>query len=94
MSNAHVAPWYRREDYERVQTIMDDGNKLPPAFDDWEKKAKEQLSQAAAAGIAIKPVVVDPDEFLAYCRAMNFSKRGSRERCVFAVARESAKDLN
>jgi hypothetical protein len=90
----HVAAWFRREDYERIRAIMDDGDKPPPAFDDWEMKAKEQLSQAAAAGVTIKPVIVDPDKFLAYCEARNLSKRGRRELAQFAIEQERAKDLH
>jgi hypothetical protein len=48
----------------------------------------------AKAGITIKPVIIDPDQFLAYCKGENFSQRGSRERNMFAIARDSAEDLN
>jgi hypothetical protein len=55
-------------------------------------QAKRQLASAAAAGVPIQPVILDPGEFLTYCKAKNFSARGDRERNVFA--RASAKDLN
>jgi hypothetical protein len=71
---------------------MDDGSKFPKTFDEWERKAKRQLASAAAAGVPIQPVILDPGEFLTYCKAKNFSARGDRERNVFA--RASAKDLN
>ena len=89
----HVA-WYRRKDYKHIRSIMDDGSKFPKTFDEWERKAKPSASlpAAAAAGVPIQPVILDPGEFLTYCKAKNFSARGDRERNVFA--RASAKDLN
>src|SRR6266496_2225290 len=83
----HVAAWYRRETYKRVRKIMDDGDKLPRTFDEWEKTAKGQLTDAAANGITIKPVILDPEEFLAFCKRENHAKRGSRERALFAISR-------
>jgi hypothetical protein len=90
----HVAPWYRREDYVRVREIMDDRDVLPRTFDEWERTAKEQLAELAARGIEITPVIVDPDEFLAYCEREKLSRRGNRERGMFAIAREHARGLN
>ena len=57
-----------------------------------ESQAKRQLASAAAAGVPIQRVILDPGEFLTYCKAKNFSARGDRERNMFA--RVSAKDLN
>jgi len=90
----HVAPWYRREDYARVREIMDDGDRLPPTFDEWERVAKDHLARVAANGIEIKPVILEPEKFLAYCKGQNFHGRGSKERSMFAIAMESAKGLN
>jgi hypothetical protein len=89
-----VAPWYRREDYERIRKIMDDGAKLPRTFDDWERMAKNQLASAAAAGVVIKPVILDPEQFLAFCEREKHAQRGNRERGLFAIAHEANKDLN
>ena len=89
----HVAPWYRPEDYARVREIMDDGDRMPRTFDEWERIAKDQLATAAAKGIEIKPVILEPEKFLAYCKGQNFYGRGSKERSMFAVAMGSAKGL-
>jgi hypothetical protein len=67
------------------------GCEAPKTFDEWERKANRRLASAAAAGVPIQPVILDPGEFLAYCKAKNFSARGDRERNMFAQA--SAKDL-
>ena len=33
----HFTPWYRREDYALIREIMEDGEDLPLAFDEWER---------------------------------------------------------
>jgi hypothetical protein len=86
----HV-PWYRRKDYKHIRSIRDDADQFPETFDEWEKTAKRRLASAAAAGVTIQPVTIDPAEFLAYCKSQNFSARGDRERNMFA--RASAKHL-
>jgi hypothetical protein len=43
---------------------MDDGDKFPKTFDEWERTAKRRLASAAAAGVTIEPVILDPGEFL------------------------------
>jgi hypothetical protein len=88
------AAWYRREDYERIRSIMDDGPKMPATFDEWEQTAKSQLARVAKTGIKIQPITLKPDEFLAYCKAQDLRNRGSRERAMFAVARGTAKPLH
>jgi hypothetical protein len=90
----HFAAWYRREDYDRIRSLMDDGNKLPATFEEWEKTANSQVAEAAAQGAIIEPVILDPDEFIRFCQGENLAKRGSRERGQFAVARGMAKDLH
>jgi hypothetical protein len=36
-------------------------------FDEWETTAKRQLADAKSNGVVIKPVHLDPDEFVAFC---------------------------
>jgi hypothetical protein len=52
----HFAAWFRREDYQRIRQIMDDGDKFPADFDAWESKAEGQLAEARQQGLDIKPV--------------------------------------
>jgi hypothetical protein len=79
-------PWFRRKDYKHIRSIMDDAEQFPETFDEWEKIAKRRLASAAAAGVTIEPVILDPAEFLAYCKAKNFSERGDRERNMFRAS--------
>lgn len=88
-----VAAWYRREDYQRIREIMDDGDKLPATFDEWEIRAKRQMADAARMGFTLESVILDPDEFIAYCRTKNLP-RGSQARAEFAITRRLAKDKN
>jgi hypothetical protein len=87
----HVAAWYRRQDYERIRKIMDDGDKLPQTFEEWENKAKSRIASAKALGITIIPVILDPHEFLAFCKREGYRRRGSRERTLFAASRQGTK---
>jgi hypothetical protein len=89
----HVTPWYRREDYDRVRELMDDGDRLPPTLDEWERVAKDQLAMAAANGIEIKPVILETRKISGLLQG-TVHGRGSKERSMFAVAMESAKGLN
>jgi hypothetical protein len=57
--------WPSRENYQRFREIMDDGRKLPPTFDGWEKNAKRQVAHAKKHGIIIKPGPFDADKFMA-----------------------------
>jgi hypothetical protein len=81
----HVAPWFRREDYDRVREIMEDGNRFPLAFEKWEGTAKAQVEEAARHGVTIKPVILDPDEFLAFCKRKGL-KPDNAARATFAIS--------
>jgi hypothetical protein len=89
----HVAAWYRREDYQRIRKIMDDGDKLPSDFDEWEKRAKGQVAEAKRSGIIIEPIILDPDDFVAYCKAEKL-RCGSQARAKFVIIRGAAKSTN
>jgi hypothetical protein len=39
---------------------MDDGDRLPPTFDEWERIANDQIGTFAAKGIEIKQVNFSP----------------------------------
>jgi hypothetical protein len=68
---------------------MDDSDKFPPKFDAWEARAKGQMEEAKRHGLVITPVILDPDEFLAFYRTENLAP--SREaRAKFAICRGSA----
>jgi hypothetical protein len=90
---ADFAPWYRREDYERIRQIMDDGDEFPPTFDEWEVNAKRGIERAASMDFILKPITFDPDEFLTFCDAKKIP-RDSKARAMFGIERGRAKDMH
>jgi hypothetical protein len=82
----HVAPWYRREDYERFREIMEDGDRFPADFDEWEKAALKELSDVKREGITIEPVLINPDDLVVFCMEKRLSC-GREARYKLAVAR-------
>jgi hypothetical protein len=76
--------WPSRKNYQRFRQIMDDGHKLPPTFDGWEKNAKRQVAHAKKQGFTIKPVPFDADKFMALCRERRLPC-SSEARAVYAV---------
>jgi len=88
--------WYRRKDYKRIRSIMDDADQFPETFDEWEKTAERRL--AAEAGVSIQPVMLDPGEFLAYSPwpsegSSRTIARPGRMRSRTAEARRSRQSL-
>ena len=83
------APWYRREDYALIREIMDDGDTLPLAFDEWEKNAESDRAAAKREGISIIPVFIDPHEFFSFCNEKKISPN-STTRAQFASSRGAA----
>jgi hypothetical protein len=90
---ADFAAWYRRVDYQRIRQIMNDGHEFPGTFDQWEQAAKRQMARAKAAGVVLKPVILDPDEFITFCNVKNLPQ-GSQARALFGIDRGLAKGMN
>ena len=83
------APWYRREDYALIREIMEDGDKLPLAFDEWEKNAESERAAAKRDGVNIIPVYLDPDEFFTFCKEKKISPNRTTA-AAFASSRGAA----
>jgi len=90
---ADFAAWFRREDYERIREIMEDSDRLPPSFDEWELLAKSRVAKAKRDGIILKPVMLDPDTFVAFCKARKIRPNGEA-RAKFAVDRGLAESMH
>ena len=89
---ADFAAWFRREDYERIREIMEDSDRLPPSFDERELLAKSRVAKAKRDGIILKPVMLDPDTFVAFCKARKIRRNGEA-RAKFAVDRGVAESM-
>jgi hypothetical protein len=59
--------WFRREDYARARKLFEDGNGLPPTFDQWLKQAEKVKQNAEAHGFRVEKVHIDLDTFPAWC---------------------------
>ena len=90
---ADFAAWFRREDYERIREIMEDSDRLPPSFDEWELLAKSRVAKAKRDGITLKPVMLDPDTFVAFCKARKMRPNG-QAGAKFAVDRGVAESMH
>jgi hypothetical protein len=55
---------------------MEDSDRLPPSFDEWELLAKSRVAKAKRDGIIIKPIMLDPDTFVAFCKARKLRPNG------------------
>jgi hypothetical protein len=78
----HIVPWYRPEDYPLIRKIMDDGAKMPDTFEGWKIAAERQISESNGLGVDIKTLILDPEEFVAFCDERKLP-RGSFERTKF-----------
>jgi hypothetical protein len=78
------AAWFRREDYDHIREIMEDGYRLPASFDEWEQLAKSQVANAKRNGVILKPIMLDPDTFIAFCK---FKKNETQRRGAHQIRR-------
>ncbi|MBO6635497.1 hypothetical protein [Parvibaculum sp.] len=73
-------PWYNRDSYERIRALMADGERFPPDFETWSSEADRSRRARARHGEVVYRVIIDPDDFVAWCSA--------HERAADDAARE------
>ena len=83
MSN--FAPWHRRNEYSLMREILEDGETLPPSFDEWEANAEIERETAR-----LIPVFLDPDEFFSFCKEKKISPN-TATAAEFARSRGTAR---
>src|SRR4051794_13992609 len=54
--------WYRSEDWERLLQVISDRDEMYDSYAEWLAEAQRAERAAAAEGIQVKRVPVDPDE--------------------------------
>jgi hypothetical protein len=64
----NFAPWYRRNEYSLMREILEDGETLPPNFDEWEANAENERETAR-----LIPVFIEPEEFFSFCKEKKIS---------------------
>jgi hypothetical protein len=60
-------PWYRREDWGRLKSILSDASALHDAFEDWQKEAVSVERTLRRQGHRVERVVIDIDVFRTWC---------------------------
>jgi hypothetical protein len=66
--------WYRRDDYPRILEIMEDAvyaAGFPPSYDEWLIMKEHEERDEQSNGKIVSRIIVDPDEFVAWCREKN-----------------------
>lgn len=83
-------PWFRRADYDGLRRLFADGAGLPATFDQWHERAEELRRQIEAQGGIAERVMIDPDEFPAWCRGrgLDIDSEARKRFAAAAVARK------
>lgn len=75
--------WYEPDQWLRVKELSTDPDRFEETFAEWEAMATKTLKQLVASGIEAEKVLIDADEFLAWCRSNEAQPdSGSRARFV------------
>lgn len=62
-----VCPWFTREGFNRYREL--DPQAAHMTFDQWLSNAENAVQQMKASGVNVITVIIDPDEFVAWCQA-------------------------
>lgn len=77
-------PWYTLENFDRVKTVMEDAHLLPQVYSLWRLKAEQAERQLRRQGYLVVRAHLDPDEFVAWCRARGLNVN-AKARTEFAA---------
>jgi hypothetical protein len=77
MATAIPFYWFERADYDFVRHLIPNDIHLPGSFDQWEQSARKQIAQLEERAISICTIMVDPEEYSAYCEVSGMSPSGA-----------------
>ncbi len=60
--------WYEPGDYTRIREAIPESG-LPESYAAWQMSALQIEREVASSGVAVLRVRIEPDSFLAWCRA-------------------------
>ena len=60
-------PWYRREDYGKIRSVMEDADSLASSYDQWLLAAESSEAEARRVGIEVVRVTIEPEAFTQWC---------------------------
>ena len=61
--------WYNRNDYPELRGVMEDAHVLPLSYESWLRIAVGIVKLEQAKGSRIVKAMIDPETFVAWCRA-------------------------
>ena len=83
------AYWIKEEDYPALLQLFDDGDKMPPSWNEWLKMAEETERGLKAYGHPVMRVIIDPNTFPGWCADRGTSPgREGRKRFVAEAVTE------
>jgi hypothetical protein len=80
------AYWIKEQDYPALLDIFDDGDKMPPTWNEWRKMAEEMERGLTAYGHAVLRVHIDPRTFPDWCAAHATTPGGEGRKKFVAAA--------
>ena len=75
--------WFARDTYDAARALMED--EMFATFDEWEKVVHERLAKRGVPLSSVEKVIIDPQDFAAFCRATKI-KRDANGRAAYAAA--------
>lgn len=85
-------PWYRREDYPGIRSMMADRHTLAPTYEQWLAAAENNENVGRQAGLEIERILIDPSAFARWCAAEGAEPDGAaRRRYVAQMQEKTAK---
>lgn len=83
--------WYKEEHWDTLKQMFVDGDRLPPTYEEWHRRAEEMKEQAQAAGDAVIKVFIDPETFPEWCKQKGVEMDSeARSQLAIEVAQEQS----
>lgn len=77
-------PWYERDAYARIRSIMDDPDMLPERFDEWLEVAHLLENEIKTRGQRVIRAIIEPEQFRSWCLSRG-KKPNAKSRRHFAA---------
>lgn len=61
--------WYRKDQWSRLREVVSDRDELEETYEDWLVGAQATLVRMAVDGVLVRPVDVDIEALVRWCRA-------------------------
>lgn len=82
--------FYRPDQWEQLLATAEDSEELESTWEEWRKNADNLIKNLRSAGIKVKEVLIDLNEFNEYCRVNNLPNNAeTRSKYVSLLVRGS-----